>query len=92
MADLWEFPYFDHEENIEEKLNLSLEHMHSLKEVKHGFTKYRACLSPSLYYAKKREVAGYQWIPFSELVQLPFSSGHRKILGVLRNKRDLFMQ
>ncbi|MCP5505565.1 MAG: A/G-specific adenine glycosylase [Chlamydiales bacterium] len=91
MADLWEFPYFDKGEKIEERLGLVLELLCSLKEVEHGFTKYRAFLNPHLYQTTKKNVPGYEWLSIKELEKIPFSSGHRKILKYLRNNHDLFI-
>lgn len=91
MADLWEFPYFEQGENIEEKLGLTLKSLSSLQEVEHGFTKYRAFLNPHLYQTTKKIITGYDWISIDEMTKIPFSSGHRKIFTFLRNNHDLFI-
>jgi len=91
MADLFEFPYFemDHAEESPKrqqematvKLGMPLKWQRTLPEVKHSFTRYRALLIPQLYEAKRLQaVNGYEWHPFGSLQQLPFSSGHRRIL------------
>lgn len=89
MADLWEFPYFDRGLNIEEVLEISLVSKGVLKEVTHGFTKYKAFLYPHLYEAKKNHQPNYHWVPFEEVIHIPFSSGHRQIVHHLRNNSIL---
>lgn len=91
MADLWEFPYFDKGDKIEEKLGLILSPLSSLKKFEHGFTRYRAFLNPHLYQTTKKNVHGYEWVAIGELEKIPFSSGHRKILIYLRNNHYLFI-
>jgi len=91
MADLWEFPYFERGENIEETLGLNLQLLTSLEQVNHGFTKYKAYLYPHIYQTKKKTVSGYQWLSISDMEKIPFSSGHRKIFTFLRNNHDLFI-
>ncbi|MCB1110162.1 MAG: A/G-specific adenine glycosylase [Chlamydiia bacterium] len=80
MADLAEFPYFDRGTSIEKALNLPLTPICPLPEVTHGFTRYKAFLYPHLYRSIEKEVKEYEWVPFEEIKQLPFSSGHRKVL------------
>ncbi|WP_194847593.1 A/G-specific adenine glycosylase [Candidatus Neptunochlamydia vexilliferae] len=89
MADLHEFPYFDRDVNIEEALGLSLKPQRALPEVTHGFTKYKAFLYPHLYLAARKEIEGHSWVPFQEVKEMPFSSGHRRILFLLRNNQLL---
>lgn len=87
MADLYEFPY------VEKSLDLLPIFLKRLKSVKHTFTRYIAHLSP--YYGSFHErsevsrflkpfglpsLEGYEWLDLEQLIQAPFSSGHRKIL------------
>lgn len=81
MADLFEFPYA---EGDVEFAPFPLEKVKDLKPVTHTFTRYRARLNPTLWRAKhKGEASGYQWVAKEQLQDLPFSSGHRRILGQL---------
>ncbi len=86
MADLYEFPYLEGKRTIsiaklEEKFGLQLVLSQKLKAVNHTFTHHLAHLYPALFSAKQRkEVASFSWFSKEELAQLPFSSGHRRIL------------
>ncbi|HSX25496.1 MAG TPA: A/G-specific adenine glycosylase [Chlamydiales bacterium] len=83
MADLYEFPYFEGRKR--EKLGLKGEWMGEFPVVSHSFTRYKAYLYPHLLRASNfKEVVGYEWISIAELDQLPFSSGHRRILKEFR--------
>lgn len=86
MADLFEFPYF---EGLERPLphhlhtlwDLKTSFIRSLPFVKHSFTRYTAHLFPiHLKALERKSVPDYEWVHFDQLQQLPFSSGHRKIL------------
>lgn len=79
MSGLYEFPYF-------ERGNYAgtLHHCQTLKNVTHTFTRYKSRLFPSLWKADQRhDIEGFEWIKGSELIKLPFSSGHRQILNQL---------
>ncbi|MDN3508535.1 MAG: A/G-specific adenine glycosylase [Candidatus Neptunochlamydia sp.] len=89
MADLWEFPYFDRGSNIEDILGISLTPKMALREMSHGFTKYKAFLYPYLYEGEKTSLLNYLWIPFGAVMKIPFSSGHRRIIHYLRNNSIL---
>lgn len=81
MADLYEFPYQDEGGDF---LGLDRAQSTPLETVKHTFTRFRVTLSPYLFYVEKaRDVPGYFWVPLSEVGQLPFSSGHKKLCGFL---------
>jgi len=89
MADLYEFPYLDqHEGELEatlsERFEFSLTYQSPLKIQSHSFTIYRVRLEPHLFLAAS--YGRYEtWYTLDELEQLPFSSGHRRIL------QDLFL-
>lgn len=94
MADLWEFPYFEHEEPISEvgmwhdaiesHFSLSLTYKEALPEISHGFTRYKAFLYPHVWQTDARSpIEGYEWVPQNELKKIPFSSGHRRLLTFL---------
>ena len=85
MADLWEFPYYE-KGTLLEHFPLPLRHMKKLKQVSHGFTRYRALLSPDLYWCEDpSQVEGHSWMPLEEVEKLPFSSGHKRVLSLLIN-------
>lgn len=87
MAGLYEFPYLPYAEKVDieklvyEKFNLLAALQKCYDEITHHFTKYRSTLYP--YYLKvleKKSIDGFQWIQREDLKNLPFSSGHRKVL------------
>lgn len=90
MQDLHEFPFFASsafpsiklvEEWLDKKFGLSVLLLHALKEVKHSFTRYRVKLFPFYFTARcNPEIEGYQWVDKQSLRELPFSSGHRRIM------------
>lgn len=87
MSDLYEFPYTDMISNdklvqhIKKNLRVPVIFKHSLPQEKHHFTRFRAFLFPFLFEAQQKScLEGYQWVPMSEVIHLPFSSGHRRIL------------
>ena len=86
MRDLFEFPYIEYSLNpqhaFERELALSLTSIKPLKQEKHSFTRYRAELYPHLFETENF-CDKYLWKSKKELQQLPFSSGHRRILNQL---------
>ncbi len=91
MQDLYEFPFrgllegvSSREDTIKwarETLGLAVEFIAELPTVSHGFTKYRVKLFPSKFHARKKLlVEGYQWINKNKLTELPFNSGHKRVL------------
>ncbi|NGX50990.1 MAG: Adenine DNA glycosylase [Chlamydiae bacterium] len=86
MADLWEFPYFDRNVDLEKALGLSLTSLQKFPEVTHGFTRYRATLYPELFQAEHRAVKNFSWVSYKEVEKKALSSGHRRILELLKNR------
>ena len=93
MADLYEFPYFEMEKDVWEikevmqrikEWGMRVEWVRKLPLVKHSFTRYRATLYPWLFKGLFAEIPGFEWASRERLQMLPFSSGHRKILGFLQ--------
>lgn len=87
MADLYEFPY------VEKLSFFKTFPLKKLKLVKHSFTRYLAHLHPYHGLWQTRDEVfrflqsyginisqGYCWMEVQELKNLPFSSGHRKIM------------
>jgi A/G-specific adenine glycosylase len=84
MAGLYEFPYALLTENL--GLDLNLKKVTELPLVKHGFTRYDVTLHPSLYESPEKKILeGFEWKKWQELLLLPFSSGHRRILKELKD-------
>lgn len=94
MSDLHELPYLD--TNIEgvsdsdlvkwvdEELELEAEIKMAYPEVRQSFTRFRVLLRPFLLSSKKFQVIDlYKWVSISELSELPFSSGHKKIINFI---------
>lgn len=85
MADLYEFPYFEKDKKaiptIRELWGMDAEILQKLPLVTHTFTRYKAHLYPIRLKTKSAcVVEGYQWVEKERLEELPFSSGHRRIL------------
>jgi len=94
MAGLYQFPYFEkndkdskiheYENWVKTHLNLRVQWQKTLQEVSHSFTRFRALLKPMLFISQHfQDVRGYEWHSLEELNELPFSSGHKKILQSL---------
>lgn len=82
MSDLYEFPYVPVGDPLPFKV--PLDKIKDFPVVKHGFTRYDVTLFPTLYKLEKQEsFDDYQWCKIERLKELPFSSGHRRILELL---------
>ena len=78
MGGLYEFPFVERGRGF--SFDLSLEKVGELPCVKHSFTRYRATLFPQVFRTQaQREVENHNWVPWSQVDALPFSSGHRRI-------------
>ena len=93
MADLYEFPYFEMRNerwssktiirSVENNFGFKVGFVEMLPEAKHTFTCYKVSLYPIRLLAEEmREVESFSWVSVDRLKELPFSSGHRKILRV----------
>lgn len=88
MADLYEFPYLETEtphevkEKFESLLKVELKYLKPLPFQRHGFTRYRVQLFPHLMEAS-RLTDLHLWKKSEELSDLPFSSGHKRVLKTL---------
>ena len=91
MADLYHFPYFEWREGDpkEEEVVREVKRVYGLESLsalpmtrlQHTFTRYRATLLPwRLEIASPTVVEGTEWRSHGECLQLPFVSGHRKLL------------
>ncbi len=91
MADLYEFPYFEMGKEqwtqtavvkaVQRNLGLKMTLVERLPAVTHTFTRYKAHLYPIRCKTEGiKNVEGYEWVARNTLSELPFSSGHRRIL------------
>ncbi len=91
MADLYEFPYFEMEDQGGshqwilqqgvERFALSLSIEKRRPRITHTFTRYKAHLYPYECRAEKPlPIPGYEWVAKEHLKTLPFSSGHRRLV------------
>ncbi|MFT4552133.1 MAG: A/G-specific adenine glycosylase [Chlamydiales bacterium] len=94
MSDLHELPYLDTGAEVvvdtdfakwvKEDLELEAVFIKAYPEVRQSFTRFRVLLRPFLMSSKKTQVVdAYKWVNISELSELPFSSGHKKIINHL---------
>ncbi len=74
MEDLYEFPYIEGPKSKMQRLRGE----RALSPCSHSFTKYKAHLFP--FWIRQKEKTPGKWVEISRLSELPFSSGHRKIL------------
>ena len=91
MGDLWEFPYFENaitllqlERQVKKlfgKKPLLTKHIGVFE---HSFTRFSAKLfTYQFQFSNLMPIEGFVWIPIDKLGQLPFSSGHRRIVKQL---------
>jgi len=94
MHSLWEFPYFEVEEEgkesakveqmIQSELVCRAVFYSQLDPVAQSFTRFRVTLFPKIFRAEeKRKIRGYQWKKLKSCSNLAFSSGHKKIIECL---------
>lgn len=91
MAGLYEFPYFEMKKSsldsleslreIENFLKCKPHPVRTLSRIKHTFTRYKVELYPIWFRLDfKKVIDGWEWISFDRFSQIPFSSGHKKIM------------
>ena len=94
MSDLHEFPYFEMDpteidsdnvcKKVKSELSLKVELTAELPQESQSFTKYRVKLFPFLLKCQKKQTPeGFQWVTYTELHKLPFSSGHRRVCSLI---------
>lgn len=92
MAGLYEFPYFEIKREIwnaaewiraiKKHFGIKAQFTCYLPSVKHTFTRYNVRLYPARLHASQRlPIDGWEWIAIEKLSEIPFSSGHRRIIG-----------
>ncbi len=93
MQDLYEFPYFESigkdlhlSDYMHEWSSLDIKYQSTIEPISHSFTRYRVSLFPKVFSCVERKVIkDCFWIPMEGISELPFSSGHRKVCGALKN-------
>lgn len=86
MADLYEFP-------IEKPAGMKLAFKENLGTLKYSFTRYRVNLEIEVWQADELlETTGFEWVNITDLLGLPFSSGHRRALHLFLKKEDLLIR
>jgi A/G-specific adenine glycosylase len=98
MAGLYEFPYMEAaeggldgaamESEFRNRTGIDSQWIEDFGPVSHSFTRYRVKLYPALMRSsRKQDVPGHVWLPLHEAAELPFSSGHRRVLAQLLETR-----
>ena len=81
MADLWEFPYQQMPFDWKEFHSILTKGVH-LATCSHTFTRFKALLSPIYFRVDNPfKKSGFTWVDRQEIDMLPFSSGHKRVLG-----------
>lgn len=97
MSDLHEFPYFEtnsakalSKKDLQSKLeswNLKVSAPQKMPIVKHSFTRYQVQLTPIYFKCQTNPIIDdYLWLTYEELNQLAFSSGHRRIFEMIKER------
>ncbi len=101
MSGLHEFPYIEIPfKTSEEEMKASIYEQFpsaniiaSLPMLQHSFTRYRAFLFPFLIESSEiNEITSTQggfWKNLSDVGEMSFSSGHKRILDILKNRQQL---
>lgn len=90
MQDLYEYPYYNCnlaepeylKMEFEKRLGLQLHYLKPLNRQRHTFTCYKADLFPHLFEVGESSNR-FLWKNLEELLKLPLSSGHKKVLTEL---------
>ncbi|MBA3603585.1 MAG: A/G-specific adenine glycosylase [Parachlamydiaceae bacterium] len=97
MSGLHEFPYFespsdgiDSEElvnQIKEQLGLKVLWKGGLPKIQHSFTRFQVSLFPHNFHCRDEcEVSDFQWMSAEDMKKIAFSSGHRRLYEMIKNK------
>lgn len=85
MADLYEFPFVEGSSAV--SLIDGALYIKELPSVEHHFTRFKVQLMPALWKLDtKMDLEDHEWILYTDIKALPFSSGHRKILQHLEGE------
>lgn len=90
LSDLYEFAFIDHEliedgqqleKSVEQNFHLKVQFQKKLACTHQSFTKFRVQLYPFLFETTQMKIIEkFEWKSKKELLNLTFSSGHRRIL------------
>ena len=96
MSGLYEFPYYETNPGgrtleqlmawIEPVVQTSLHPLGSIPSTTHAFTRFFATLYPAVFRCSVRPDLDGRWVTLQEAVDLPFSSGHRRVLHAFRDR------
>lgn len=95
MSDLYQFPFFESnelpagmcDEWVQQNWGLRVCSSERLQQVEHGFTRFKATLSPVLMAVEEMtRIIGYEWIRIEILKDLAFAAGHRQIFMAVCEK------
>jgi A/G-specific adenine glycosylase len=100
MAGLYEFPYLETTQKgmtpqiITKKMkadwNIEASFLKALPLVRHSFTRYQAHLFPMVFDCSECfSIPKCQWLPLNIAYQLPFSSGHKRVLETIKTSMTL---
>ena len=95
MSGLYEFPYYEtspggrtlHElvAHVHPIVQTPLQALRSFPSTTHTFTRFHVTLYPTVIRCHKRpECMAGRWVTLQEALDLPFSSGHKRVLQALR--------
>lgn len=81
MSGLWEFPYLPWNEELVASLSSSYSCVERLDTIVHNYTKYCITLYPYCFVVSDSfSWHEGEWVTCQNLLSLPFSSGHKKVL------------
>ena len=73
--------------DVEILVDSSVTFLGTLSEVSHSFTRYRVKLSSYLFEIENHQVIpSYEWLTIEDADKKAFSSGHRKLLNLLKER------
>lgn len=87
MSGLYQFPYFENEHSSSHFFPYPKQLTGEIPHIEHTFTRFKAILAPKVWISEeKREINGYSWVSWKKLKQLPFSSGHKRIIEFIEEE------
>jgi len=99
MADLYEMPYWDLKGNfsklklekyLHQEFGFTVKFYRKYRSIKQSYTRYILDLFPYHFVVKdKKVIKDWQWTEKNIMKQLPFSSGHRKIIENFILRREM---
>lgn len=93
MQGLYEFPFFERGalsvlEQIKKTFDINPIFVTELKELSHGFTRFKATLYPTIWQLDHKPFLApdLHWVEEKKIADLPFSSGHRKLIELVKKQ------